>query len=183
MGKEETFRVETLDDNQVEGRSEGESVVQQAVECQEGMTEDEVDEVSGEECNVLKADPGELKLWQQRDPSLAKSRELAGENRTEEPDGRVHFFYQDGLLYRRWRPENSDTGDLRSCEQLVLPQECHSIVLRLAHGVPMAGHLGVTKTKDHVLRRYYWPGIFKDIADYCRTCEVCQRSQPDVQRG
>ena len=42
-GNEETFRVETLDDSQVEGRSEGESVVQQAVECQEGMTEDEVD--------------------------------------------------------------------------------------------------------------------------------------------
>ena len=144
-------------------------MVQQAVECQEGMPEDEVDgemeegevviqdeedagEVSGEERNVLKADPGELKLWQQRDPSLAKSRELAGGNRTEEPDGRVHFFYQDGLLYRRWRPENSDAGDVRSCEQLVLPQECRFIVLGLAHDVPMAGHLGVTKTKDRVLR-------------------------------
>lgn len=50
--------------------------------------------------------------------------------------------------------------------------------MRLAHDVPTAGHLGVTKTKDRVLQRYYWPGIFKDIADYCRTCEVCQRSQP-----
>ena len=34
------------------------------------------------------------------------------------------------------------------------------------------------KTKDRILRRYYWPGIFRDIADYCRTCKVCQRSQP-----
>ena len=41
----------------------------------------------------------------------------------------------------------------------------------------MAGHLGITKTKDRVLQRYYWPGVFKDVADYCRSCEVCQRSQ------
>lgn len=61
---------------------------------------------------------------------------------------------------------------------MVLPQKCRPIVMRLAHDVPTAGHLGVTKTKDRVLQRYYWPGIFKDIADYCRTCEVCQRSQP-----
>ena len=42
----------------------------------------------------------------------------------------------------------------------------------------MAGHLGITKTKDRILQRYYWPGIFKDIAQYCHTCEVCQRSTP-----
>ena len=184
--------METLDDSQVGGEPECESVVQGAAECQQGekdngaVVEGEVviqegeatDEMSMEERDVLSADPGELKLWQQRDPSLAKARELAGENRTQDPGGRVHFFYQDGLFYRRWQPEDSDAGDVRSCEQLVLPQECRSIVLRLAHDVPMAGHLGVTKTKDRVLRRYYWPGIFKDIADYCRTCEVCQRSQP-----
>ena len=59
-----------------------------------------------------------------------------------------------------------------STSTLVLPVPCRSLVLRMAHDVPMAGHLGVTKTKD------YWPGVFKDIADYCRSCEVCQRSQP-----
>ena len=41
----------------------------------------------------------------------------------------------------------------------------------------MAGHLGVKKTKDRLLQRYYWPGIFRDVADYCRTCEVYQRSR------
>ena len=74
MVQDETFRVETLDDSQVEGQPECESV---CVECQKGMTEDEVDggmeerevviqdgEDAGEERNVLKADPGELKLWQ-----------------------------------------------------------------------------------------------------------------------
>lgn len=38
--QEKTFGVETLY-SQVEGQPEGELVVQRAVECQEGMTEDE----------------------------------------------------------------------------------------------------------------------------------------------
>ena len=41
----------------------------------------------------------------------------------------------------------------------------------------MAGHLGITKTKDRILQRYYWLGIFKDVAQYCKSCEICQRSR------
>jgi len=39
-------------------------------------------------------------------------------------------------------------------------------------------HLGVTKTKDRILQRYYWPGVFQDVANYCRSCELRQRSTP-----
>ena len=41
----------------------------------------------------------------------------------------------------------------------------------------MAGHLGIWKTRSRVLHHYYWLGIFKDVAAYCRTCEVCQSTQ------
>ena len=91
---------------------------------------------------------------------------------------RVYFYYRSGLIYRSWRPQGAAPDDARRHEQLVLPVQCRSLALQMAHDVPMAGHLGVTKTKDRVLQRYYWPGVFKDIADYCRSCEVCQRSQP-----
>ena len=60
----------------------------------------------------------------------------------------------------------------------MLPQQCRELVMRLSHDVPMAGHLGITKMKDRILQRYYWPGIFMDVANYCRGCEVCQRSTP-----
>ena len=62
-------------------------------------------------------------------------------------------------------------------EQLVLPLQCRSTVLKLAHDIPAASHLGINKTKDRVLQRYYWPGVFRDVANHCRTCEVCQRAQ------
>ena len=42
----------------------------------------------------------------------------------------------------------------------------------------MAGHMRITKTKDRLLQRYYWPGIFTEVANYCRSCEVCQKSDP-----
>lgn len=60
---------------------------------------------------------------------------------------------------------------------MVLPQWCCGGVLRLAYDIPLAGHLGIKKTRERVLQRYYWAGIFSDIATHCRTCEVCQRSQ------
>ena len=65
---------------------------------------------------------------------------------------------------------------MQACEQLVLLEYCHQTVLQLAHDIPMAGHLGVTKTTKRVLQRYFWPGVFKDVSDYCKTCEVCQKS-------
>ena len=62
--------------------------------------------------------------------------------------------------------------------QLVQPKECRDIVLCLAHEVPLSGHLGVTKTKNRILQRYYWPGVFKDVVEYCWACELCHLSTP-----
>ena len=62
-------------------------------------------------------------------------------------------------------------------EQLVLPLKCRSTVLKLSHDIPAASHLGIDKTKDRVLQRYYWPGVFRDVTYHYRTCEVCQRAQ------
>ena len=160
----------TTEDSQELRGKEGETEIEE-----EGEPLEETARAESHE--VLNATPVELKQWQQQDPTLLKAKERAGED----PGGdgtRVYFYYRSGLIYRSWRPRGAAPDDARRHEQLVLPVQCRSLVLRMAHDVPMAGHLGVTKTKDRVLQRYYWPGVFKDIADYCRTCEVCQRSQP-----
>ena len=136
------------------------------------------EQTTGEELtDVLQATPKELEKWQLKDPSLQRIQELADHSEGA-GDQRVYFYRKGGLVYRRWQPAGARMSDVRQCEQLVLPRRCQALVLRLAHDVPMAGHLGVTKTKDRVIQRYYWPGVFKDVASYCRTCEVCQRSQP-----
>ena len=44
----------------------------------------------------------------------------------------------------------------------------------LAHGTPLAGHLGVEKTYHKVLAHFYWPGLHGDVKRFCKTCHVCQ---------
>lgn len=98
---------------------------------------------------------------QQVDPTLAKIQEWAHQEKIPaEVTERVYFYWDKGLLYRHWHPKEIGRNDVRASEQLVLPKHCRAVVLRLAHEIPMGGHLGVTKTKDHILRRYYWPGLY-----------------------
>ena len=49
-------------------------------------------------------------------------------------------------------------------------------MLQLAHSIPLAGHLGRKKTTDRIMQRFYWPGMFRDVEDHCRTCPACQKS-------
>ena len=91
-----------------------------------------------------------MRQWQATDPTLAKARDGAKE---EESYHRVGFYNHNGLLYQKWRPEGSMDGDVRTCKQLVLPQQCQQVVLQVFHDVPMAGHMGITQTKDCLLQR------------------------------
>ncbi|KAL5479435.1 hypothetical protein EMCRGX_G022956 [Ephydatia muelleri] len=60
-------------------------------------------------------------------------------------------------------------------DQLVLPTQCRKAVLQLAHEVPIAGHLGKHKTAKRILHRFYWPTLYRDVEDFCRGCQVCQK--------
>jgi len=111
----------------------------------------------------------EMKVLQATDPTLGNLRKIA-ETSVSRPG--VAFFWRDGLLYRRWVPKGRDRE--MSVEQLVLPQKCHAMVMKLAHTTPLAGHLGKNKTVNRVLQRFYWPTIFRDVAKFCRSCEPCQ---------
>ena len=84
------------------------------------------------------------------------------------------FFRRGGLLYRRWTPAKRRVE--REIEQLILPEKCRRTVLKLAHRIPIAGHLGSEKTRQRLLRRFYWPGIFKDVEEFCRSCPTCQKT-------
>ncbi len=44
-----------------------------------------------------------------------------------------------------------------------------------------AGHPGIEKTKELVLREYWWPKMKKDVEDYVRACETCQRTKSSTQ--
>ena len=47
-------------------------------------------------------------------------------------------------------------------------------MLELGHSTPMAGHLGVNKTYNQIQTHFCWPGIKKDVQQFCQSCHVCQ---------
>ncbi|XP_025269887.1 uncharacterized protein LOC105256474 [Camponotus floridanus] len=61
--------------------------------------------------------------------------------------------------------------------KLVLPKEARANVINEAHDVPQSGHLEVEKTYQRVATRYFWPRMFKEIANYVRHCDICQRTK------
>jgi len=105
----------------------------------------------------------ELRKLQEEDP-------LIQDLRKSRPDKVVE---QDGLWYSLWVRKHHP-GHM--VEQLLLPKQYHQIVCKLAHSVPIAGHLGQEKTLSRVTCRFYWPTVYRHVAEYCRRCPECQRT-------
>ena len=97
-------------------------------------------------------------MMQEEDVSLGGVRWLAEEGACQgNPISKEY-----GLLFRTKRSKGCK-GPMR---QLILLKECRRRVLGLAHGIPLAGHLGKKKTTERIARRFYWPTMHQDIADY-----------------
>ena len=58
--------------------------------------------------------------------------------------------------------------------QIVLPVDRRKTLLEMAHSSLLGGHLGTKKTKAMVNRHFTWPGLWKDVATWCKACEQCQ---------
>ena len=101
-----------------------------------------------EYCNV---DATKMKELLEQDLSLSEAREAA--RKTDGTKG--EWFYREGLLYRRWTPRGR--GDESEVEQLVLPKACRHVALVMSQDISIAGHLGRDKTRQRLLRRFFWP--------------------------
>ena len=135
--------------------------------------EPEAEAESGLNRHALEVTSGELADMQEADETLVAVRKAAEGTPSTAGGG---FFKRGGLIYRRWTPPGSDAEEM-AVEQLVLPKQCRKTVLHLAHTIPLAGHMGRDKTTRRILQRFYWPTVYKDTADYCRSCAECQKSR------
>lgn len=78
---------------------------------------------------------------------------------------------KDGILKRKWRPRTS--SDEWDVSQIVIPVGYRPQILSVAHD-GLAGHLGINKTYSRILRHFFWPGLKQDVAQFCKSCHVCQ---------
>ena len=84
--------------------------------------------------------------------------------------GETKFIRKKDLTYRQFTKGNKVTL------QLVIPEGFREKVLRLAHETLMSGHLGIKKTLDRVVSEFFWPGVCGDVARFCKSCDICQRT-------
>uniref|UniRef100_K7EX43 Gypsy retrotransposon integrase-like protein 1 n=1 Tax=Pelodiscus sinensis TaxID=13735 RepID=K7EX43_PELSI len=125
------------------------------------------EEVGGEE---------DFQRDQREDPSLTHAWEQAtGENG--DPDGTAprptpRFEVRADRLYRVARTAEGQT----EVTQLLVPARFRRRVLDLAHANPWAGHLGREKTLQRITQRFFWPGIYKEVRDFCESCPDCQKT-------
>lgn len=75
---------------------------------------------------------------------------------------------------RKWCFRVDDDLDWNVVYQVVVPSTFRPQVLCLAHEHVLSGHLGITKTYNRILYHFFWPGLKRDVAKFCRTCHTCQ---------
>ena len=117
-----------------------------------------------------------LREEQEKDESLANVREYAMHVREmkmkhEEKKRNSYFTYENSILYRVFVGKSGE-----STKQIVVPREYRNRLMAIAHDIPLGGHLGNKKTRERLLQNFFWPGIFIDVAKYCRTCSQCQKN-------
>ncbi|KAH8241715.1 hypothetical protein KR032_007125, partial [Drosophila birchii] len=97
-----------------------------------------------------------------------------------EPARFPDYREESGQLYRRigLRPQEEEYTPWKLC----VGADYRHRVLQENHDIPAAGHLGVRKTSNRVPQRYYWPGLFRDVARYVRNCLNCQRHKVSQEK-
>lgn len=105
---------------------------------------------------------------QRQDQSLAECLQKAEKHREGDEFGPEGYCVNDGILYRCHK----------SVKQLMVPKVARDAILALVHSIPWAGHLGKHKTTAQIQRHFHWPGLCKDVSQFCKSCPQCQQTSP-----
>ncbi|CAG2248608.1 unnamed protein product [Mytilus edulis] len=121
-----------------------ESEVENIAEVKKVSEDDEI--TTG---NISSVNIEHITKLQQDDESLINIRGKAADH-SDEPNA---FYYDNNVLMRRWKKPNGT----KTRNSSVLPSRLRKAVIKIAHDQPMAGHLGIEKTKERILASFYWP--------------------------
>ena len=90
--------------------------------------------------------------------------------------GETKFIRRNGLIYRHFK-ENANVS-----LQLVVPSSLTYSVMNLAHeSRKVVNHRGRKETISKVLDEFYWPGVCREVTQFCRSCAICQRTTHNIK--
>ncbi|MBW0561065.1 hypothetical protein O181_100780 [Austropuccinia psidii MF-1] len=58
----------------------------------------------------------------------------------------------------------------------VVDRSLINVVLKECHDSPFSGHLSGNSTREKVKSCIWWPMWQKDVSEYCKTCDRCQKA-------
>lgn len=134
--------------------------------------EDSTEEI---EALLLAVEEGNICSWYRRRRKYTEVEE--------NPDSHAEYCIRNGKLFRHFFESSDSTdSDLTDPCKLVVPKPLRKQVMEENHDRPTAGHLGIAKTAVQIAQKYYWSGMFRDIAKYVRSCSSCQRHKISQQK-
>ena len=100
--------------------------------------------------------------------SVTKSRSFSS--------GETKFIRRNGLIYRHFK-KNANVS-----LQLVVPSSLTHSVMNLAHeSRKVVNHRGRKESISKVLEEFYWPGVCREVTQFCRSCAICQRTTHNIK--
>ena len=94
------------------------------------------------------------------------------------------YIVENGLLYHLYQPllevnkKNTNLTQDRMIKQLVIPVNMRSEVLKTYHdAIVGGGHKCGVRIYAAIRQIYYWPQLYRDVEEYAKYCEACQKSK------
>jgi len=80
------------------------------------------------------------------------------------------------LRDKEWREVN---GIMYKEGKVYVPKDnaLRAEIIRLYHDTPVGGHKGQWKTVELVTRNFWWPGVMKEVKQYVKEYDSCQRNK------
>ncbi|MBW0496073.1 hypothetical protein O181_035788 [Austropuccinia psidii MF-1] len=79
----------------------------------------------------------------------------------------------DGIIYHRTK---------HTCVMIVVDRSLINLVLKEFHDSPFSGHLSEDRTREKIKIFRWWPMWQKDFAEYCKTCDRCQKENKSTSK-
>ena len=122
----------------------------------------------------------ELVLKQASDAKLADIRQSVESGSATKSrsfsSGETKFIRRNGLIYRHFKKNG------KVSLQLVIPSSLTHSVINLAHeSLRVVNHVGRKETISKVLDEFYWPGVCREVTQFCRSCAICQRTTHNIK--
>lgn len=67
--------------------------------------------------------------------------------------------------------------------KLIVPSHAVRDLLTELHAGIGGGHYGISKLKEQVRKRFWWPDMYDDIRSFVQECSVCERVKDPTPRG